>query len=534
MWLEHSKMIVNEYRLDLTSPQGQKLLHEQAEKYFFGEGAAAARPTSSPPQAKWRRGAACRAARGDILLVSCYEPGHQPQGRGVARSRSCVAPASRRPCLDLAVEQLDAAADARLAARAAGRASRCRCTRRWRWACASRRACAPPTPTRPHLLLRPLRRAALATARRRAPTASSAPDCEEQLVALADRARGAARAVPRRHRRPGATDSASRRRDGLPALERYARLAIAAASGASPGHAEATRGCKHLCRHCPIPPVYGGRFFAVPADVVLDDVAPAGRGGRAPHRLRRPRLPQRAHATRCASRAPCTPASRRHASASPPRSSTSSRTRTSFAELAGARRAVRRQRGGVAVRSGAGGAGQGPPRRRRGPRARRWCAAPACRCARRSWRSRRGRRWPTTWSCAASFGDNRLQDEVDPGAAVDPPAGPARLAAARRAGHRAVSSGRWTRRRSPTAGPTPTRAWTSWRPTSRRWSKPPPRPAAPAADTFARIHQPGRDGRRHRPAGATSRTCGCRPPPPHLTEPWFCCAQPTRRQLRAV
>jgi Fe-S cluster biosynthesis and repair protein YggX len=38
-WLEHSKMIVNEYRLDLASPSGQKLLLEQAEKYFFGEGA---------------------------------------------------------------------------------------------------------------------------------------------------------------------------------------------------------------------------------------------------------------------------------------------------------------------------------------------------------------------------------------------------------------------------------------------------------------------------------------------------------------
>jgi hypothetical protein len=38
------------------------------------------------------------------------------------------------------------------------------------------------------------------------------------------------------------------------------------------GYAEATRGCKHLCRHCPLPPLYGGRFVAVPADVVLADV----------------------------------------------------------------------------------------------------------------------------------------------------------------------------------------------------------------------------------------------------------------------
>ena len=51
MWLEHSKMIVNEYRLDLTSQQGQRLLQEQAEKYFFGEGAALP-PDYVPPQAK--------------------------------------------------------------------------------------------------------------------------------------------------------------------------------------------------------------------------------------------------------------------------------------------------------------------------------------------------------------------------------------------------------------------------------------------------------------------------------------------------
>ena len=38
MWIEFSKRIVNEYRLDLTSPEGQKLLLEQAEQFFFGGG----------------------------------------------------------------------------------------------------------------------------------------------------------------------------------------------------------------------------------------------------------------------------------------------------------------------------------------------------------------------------------------------------------------------------------------------------------------------------------------------------------------
>ncbi len=38
MWLEHSKMLINEYRLDVTSEQGQKLWMDELDKYFFGEG----------------------------------------------------------------------------------------------------------------------------------------------------------------------------------------------------------------------------------------------------------------------------------------------------------------------------------------------------------------------------------------------------------------------------------------------------------------------------------------------------------------
>ena len=42
MWLEHSKMLVNEYRLDLTSKQAHEVLLEQCEQFLFGE-------TASPP-----------------------------------------------------------------------------------------------------------------------------------------------------------------------------------------------------------------------------------------------------------------------------------------------------------------------------------------------------------------------------------------------------------------------------------------------------------------------------------------------------
>ena len=51
MWLEHSKMIVNEYRVDLTSPAGRELLLEQAESFFFGEGAQLP-PDYVPPPSK--------------------------------------------------------------------------------------------------------------------------------------------------------------------------------------------------------------------------------------------------------------------------------------------------------------------------------------------------------------------------------------------------------------------------------------------------------------------------------------------------
>jgi radical SAM superfamily enzyme YgiQ (UPF0313 family) len=57
----------------------------------------------------------------------------------------------------------------------------------------------------------------------------------------------------------------------LPALKKYAKLEHQGALRLT-GYVEASRGCKHHCRHCPIPPVYGGRFFVVPPHVVQADV----------------------------------------------------------------------------------------------------------------------------------------------------------------------------------------------------------------------------------------------------------------------
>ena len=39
LWIEHSKMIMNEYRLNPIDPNSQKIMGEQLEQFFFGEGA---------------------------------------------------------------------------------------------------------------------------------------------------------------------------------------------------------------------------------------------------------------------------------------------------------------------------------------------------------------------------------------------------------------------------------------------------------------------------------------------------------------
>jgi len=60
-------------------------------------------------------------------------------------------------------------------------------------------------------------------------------------------------------------------RSGLPSLGRYAKL-LANGKEKLVGFTEASRGCRHFCRHCPIVPVYNGIFRVVERDVVLDDI----------------------------------------------------------------------------------------------------------------------------------------------------------------------------------------------------------------------------------------------------------------------
>ena len=57
----------------------------------------------------------------------------------------------------------------------------------------------------------------------------------------------------------------------LPSLEVYAQFEDKD-EVRTVGYTETTHGCKHLCTHCPIPPVYKGKFFVVNRETVLDEI----------------------------------------------------------------------------------------------------------------------------------------------------------------------------------------------------------------------------------------------------------------------
>jgi radical SAM superfamily enzyme YgiQ (UPF0313 family) len=61
-------------------------------------------------------------------------------------------------------------------------------------------------------------------------------------------------------------------RSGLPPLTEYAQFVLPGGARRTAGYTEASRGCKHLCRHCPVVPVYQGNFRIVQRDVVLEDI----------------------------------------------------------------------------------------------------------------------------------------------------------------------------------------------------------------------------------------------------------------------
>lgn len=216
---------------------------------------------------------------GEILLVSTYELGHPPHGVALPRAfleRAGFSPAS----LDLSIERWDPERIGR--ARLVLVSVPMHTALRLGLAFAERlRSYSPEALLGFHGLYAPLNADLLV---RRGASAVLGGECEEELVALACAAergedlsrfvlRGGAAAPRRRLSYPVPV------RDGLPGLWRYARLEAADGALRLAGYTETTRGCKHLCRHCPVVPVYRGRFVAIPEEVVLEDVARQVRAG---------------------------------------------------------------------------------------------------------------------------------------------------------------------------------------------------------------------------------------------------------------
>lgn len=97
-------------------------------------------------------------------------------------------------------------------------------------------------------------------------------ESEPDLLMLAEALRDGLTPEPVNRVRTEAIEFVRPDRTDLPALDSYAKLRLADGEERVCGFVEASRGCKHLCRHCPVVPVYRGRFRIVPVDVVLDDV----------------------------------------------------------------------------------------------------------------------------------------------------------------------------------------------------------------------------------------------------------------------
>jgi len=96
---------------------------------------------------------------------------------------------------------------------------------------------------------------------------------ETGLVSLVERARaGRAEAQDESLISLEKIDFITPDRSKLPPLSRYAHLIHPDGTTKTAGFAETTRGCKYFCRHCPVVPVYEGKFRVIPADIVLQDI----------------------------------------------------------------------------------------------------------------------------------------------------------------------------------------------------------------------------------------------------------------------
>ncbi|HLY32784.1 MAG TPA: CUAEP/CCAEP-tail radical SAM protein, partial [Ktedonobacterales bacterium] len=232
------------------------------------------------------------AAPGAILLVACYELGHQPLS--LASPQATLAQAGYAPvAVDTSVTELDD--EAIRAVRFVAIAVPMHTALRLGLRVAERvRALAPNTPICFYGLYAALNADYLL---REHANAIIGGEYEEALLALvraldaivdltpwppSPRGKGDELSLPVvagvRTRTQMAGPILARLPFAVPSREtleppaRYAHLVRADGSVVVAGYVEASRGCLHTCLHCPITPVYGGRFFAVQREVVLADI----------------------------------------------------------------------------------------------------------------------------------------------------------------------------------------------------------------------------------------------------------------------
>jgi radical SAM superfamily enzyme YgiQ (UPF0313 family) len=205
---------------------------------------------------------------GEILLIACYEMGHQPLA--VAWPTAFLERAGYTPAvLDLSVEPLDAEKICR--ARMIAISVPMHTALRLGVRVAARVRELNPGAALVFYGLYAALNADYLTREARA-TAVVAGELETELVDVVRHVESRAR-VEWRSRATvlEKLDFPTPSRTALPSLKKYAHLDHDG-SLEPVAYVEASRGCKHRCRHCPIPPVYDGRFFVVPLKIVLADV----------------------------------------------------------------------------------------------------------------------------------------------------------------------------------------------------------------------------------------------------------------------
>jgi radical SAM superfamily enzyme YgiQ (UPF0313 family) len=201
----------------------------------------------------------------NVVLISTYELGHQPFGLSSPKAW-LVRDGHEVVCVDLAVTSLDNAEPAIRAAdlvafylpmHTATRLAIPVIERVKQLNPRARLVC--------YGLYAPLNRELLCGL---GVEATSGAEFEAALVQLANGARLADRnAVESMPRLAFLTPD----RSGLPDLTAYSHLRQNGTK-ITAGYTEASRGCKHMCRHCPVVPVYQGQFRVVQGEVVLADI----------------------------------------------------------------------------------------------------------------------------------------------------------------------------------------------------------------------------------------------------------------------